>query len=80
LRGSGNIRHGRVTKTNQPPENPERFNIDTASVLEKPQWLSMEHHKRLLYTSITRARKRVVFYRMEGLCEYSAESEAPLAA
>ncbi|WP_299792883.1 hypothetical protein, partial [uncultured Marivita sp.] len=24
-RGSGNIRHGRVTKTNQPPENPERF-------------------------------------------------------
>ncbi|MCK0096698.1 hypothetical protein MWU60_14045, partial [Yoonia sp. F2084L] len=26
LRGSGKIRHGRVTKTNQPPANPARFN------------------------------------------------------
>ncbi|OSQ42656.1 hypothetical protein MGEO_20375 [Marivita geojedonensis] len=54
--------------------------IDTQSVLKKPQWLSMEHHKRLLYTAITRARKRVVFEWKEGLCEYAAEPEAPLAA
>lgn len=54
--------------------------IDTASVLARPAWLSLEHHKRLLYTSITRAKKRVVLYRMEDLCECSTEPPSALAA
>lgn len=45
--------------------------IDTSSVVKKPDWLSMEHFKRLLYTSFTRAKKRVLLYRMEGLCEFA---------
>lgn len=42
--------------------------IDTNTVLKRPDWLSNEKHKRLLYTAVTRARERVVFYEMAGYC------------
>jgi hypothetical protein len=43
--------------------------IDTRTVVRQPSYLSPLHHKRLLYTAITRARKNVVFYAMQGHCE-----------
>jgi hypothetical protein len=43
--------------------------IDTNTVLKRPSSLSPVEHKRLLYTAITRARKKVVFYEMSGCCE-----------
>jgi hypothetical protein len=43
--------------------------VDTATVLIRPDLLSPVHHKRLLYTAITRARKNVVFYKLTGYCE-----------
>ena len=42
--------------------------IDTATVLERSAWLSEKDHLRSLYTAITRARKRVVFYEMRAHC------------
>ena len=42
--------------------------IDTETVLGKPAWLSEKDHLRSLYTAITRARKRVVFYEMKAHC------------
>ena len=42
--------------------------IDTDTVLKRPSWLSSEDHKRLLYTALTRARKRVVFYESNSIC------------
>ncbi|WP_425102497.1 ATP-dependent DNA helicase [Tropicibacter sp. S64] len=43
--------------------------IDTAFVLRRPDNMTPLEHKRLLYTAITRARKQVIFYEMQGLCE-----------
>ena len=43
--------------------------VDTATVLIRPDQLSPVHHKRLLYTAITRARKNVVFYKKTGYCK-----------
>ena len=43
--------------------------VDTATFLMRPDQLSPVHHKRLLYTAITRARKNVVFYKKTGYCE-----------
>jgi hypothetical protein len=42
--------------------------IDTNTVLNRPTWLVNRDHLRLIYTAITRARKKVVFYSMAGLC------------
>ncbi len=42
--------------------------VDTQTVLKKPCWLSPSDHKRLLYTAITRAKKKVVFYEMKEFC------------
>lgn len=53
--------------------------IDTGTVLRKPHWVSPVTHKRLLYTAITRARKRVVFYQMPTYCT-AEEANLLLAA
>ncbi|MFG6535701.1 AAA family ATPase [Sulfitobacter sp. 1A16787] len=45
--------------------------VDTNTVLKRPHWVAPKNHLRLLYTAITRARKRVVFYEMKGYCERS---------
>lgn len=47
--------------------------IDTNTVLKRPSFLSPVEHKRLLYTAITRARKKVVFYELSGYCEKDRE-------
>ncbi|MBY6006732.1 ATP-binding domain-containing protein, partial [Salipiger bermudensis] len=43
--------------------------VDTATVLKRPSWLSPRDHKRLLYTALTRARKKVVFYSLTGYAQ-----------
>ena len=49
--------------------------IDTATVLKRPSWLSPRDHKRLLYTAITRGRKRVIFYPLAGYTQQAGGAE-----
>jgi hypothetical protein len=53
--------------------------VDTATVLIRPDQLSPVHHKRLLYTAITRARKNVVFYKKTGYCELPVSNVIEIA-
>ena len=49
--------------------------IDTGTVLRKPNWVSPEEHKRLLYTALTRPRKNAVFYQMKKYCKAKASDD-----
>lgn len=52
--------------------------IDTKTVLERSAWLSDKDHLRSLYTAITRARKRVVFYEMRAHCAQALPEQVQL--